>query len=115
MAERAWVVRARRTGMRRYTARGASMSWLLCVPQRILGQRAWPRWFRWFISPFSRLVGDRRSQQVDQAARAARAAFEDVPQVGFVAQARDVGVLKDTLASRLAYLKWGGLARLPLR
>jgi len=102
--------------MRRYAARRARTSWLLCVPQRVLGQRAWPRWFHgWFILPLLRVVGDRRSQRVDQAARAARAAFEDVPRAGFVVQARDVGVLRDTSTARLAYPKWGGLTRLPLR
>jgi murein DD-endopeptidase MepM/ murein hydrolase activator NlpD len=102
--------------MRRYSARRARASWLLCVSQRFLGQRVWPQWFRrWFTPLFVRAVGDRRAQRVDQAARSARAAFEDVPLAGFAAQVPDVGGLQDTPMARSTYPKLGGLARLPLR
>jgi murein DD-endopeptidase MepM/ murein hydrolase activator NlpD len=102
--------------MRRYTVRRARTIGLLYLPQRYLEQRVWPHWFRrWLVPPFLWAVGDRRSQRVEQAAQAARAAFEDIPYVGSVVQVPDVDVSKDTLKSRSAHPKWGRLARLPLR
>ena len=116
MAERAWVVRARRARMRRYTARGTRASWLLRVLPRFLGHRARPLWFRlWVIPTFLRMIGNTRARRIAQAARAARSAFEDVPLSGSIMQTLDVGVLKNMSMSSTAYAKLGGVARLPLR